>query len=311
MKGTILITDTLFILKEHEEKIRAAGYEIERLETPTATEKELIEHIKGKIGYVLGGIEHVTDSVIEAADSLRAIAFTGADWRHYIPGHRLATEKHIAIANTPGANSVTVAEFTLLIMLAMTRNIFALARTGPKRFQTTHSLSELKVGIVGMGRIGLRMAYVLRSLGVDEILYTSRQRKPEIERPTGSRFVDIKTLLSESDVITLHASQDAGTGYIGAKELALMKDGALLVNCGFTGSIDKDALFSELKSGRIRAFQDDPMDERFNELPLDIWMNSNLHMAYNTFEANKLASDMATQSLINLLEIGRDQYRVN
>jgi len=66
-KPSILITDTLFILPEHEQMIRDAGYEIERLATPTASEEELIRHIKGKVGYVLGGIEKVTDKVVEAA----------------------------------------------------------------------------------------------------------------------------------------------------------------------------------------------------------------------------------------------------
>ncbi len=73
MKGTILITDSLFIFKEHEQALVNAGYKIERLDKPAATEEELIEAIKGKVGYILGGIEKVTDKVIEAADKLRVI----------------------------------------------------------------------------------------------------------------------------------------------------------------------------------------------------------------------------------------------
>ena len=56
MKGTILVTDNLFIFPEHEAKLREAGYEIERLDKPEATEEELIEAVKGKVGYILGGI---------------------------------------------------------------------------------------------------------------------------------------------------------------------------------------------------------------------------------------------------------------
>ncbi len=73
MKGTILITDSLFVHKEHEEQLRAAGYDIQRIDKPKANEEELIAAIKGKIGYILGGIEQVSEKVIDAADELKVI----------------------------------------------------------------------------------------------------------------------------------------------------------------------------------------------------------------------------------------------
>ncbi len=74
MKGKILITDSLFIFKQHEELIKGAGYDIERLDAPEATEEQLVEAIKGKVGYILGGIEKVTEKVVEAADELKVIS---------------------------------------------------------------------------------------------------------------------------------------------------------------------------------------------------------------------------------------------
>lgn len=311
MKKSILITDSLFIFSEHEKMLKAAGFGIERLDTPPATEEQLVTAIKGKVGYILGGIEKVTDKVIEAGDQLKAVVFTGADWRYFIPGHVTATKRGVAIANTPGANSFAVAEYTMTLILAMVRNLFELGRMGKVKFQATHSLNDRVVGVIGMGAIGSKVTQNLHSLGAKEILYHSRTRKPEVEKMTGARFVTIDQLLAESDVVTLHASKEAGTGYIGKDHLTRMRDGSIIVNCGFTGAIDKDALYEELESGRLRAAQDDPMDERFDSLPLSIWFNSNMHRAYNTFEANKTASDMATRSLINLLTTGKDRYRVN
>jgi phosphoglycerate dehydrogenase-like enzyme len=312
MKGKILITDSLFIYPEHEKLLTDAGYEIERLDKPMASEGELVAAVKGKVGYILGGVEKITDTVVDAADKLKAIVFTGADWRSFIPGSGRATERSIAIASTPGANTYAVAEYALTIILAMTRHLFELGRTGEKKFQTTHSLNDLTVGIVGMGHIGTRMAAILNALGTKKVLYYSRTRKPGIERETGMEFVDMETLLRESDIVTLHASKEVGEDFIGKDELAEMKDGALLVNCGFTGGVNKEALLEELKSGRIRAAQDDPMEDvRFNALPISTWFNSNSHTAYNTFEANKTVSDMATHSLLNLLATGKDRYRVN
>ena len=110
----ILITDSLFIFPEHEKRLRDAGFEITRLDKPKATEEELIEAVKGKHGYILGGVEHITDKVIVSADVLEAICFTGSDWRHFIPGHESATKKGIAIANCPGVNAAAVAEYPVL-----------------------------------------------------------------------------------------------------------------------------------------------------------------------------------------------------
>ena len=134
MSKTILVTDSLFIFPEHEKMLRQAGYDIARLDKPAATEEELVRAIKGKVAYILGGIEKVTDAVINAADDLKVIVFTGSDWKQFIPGYALATQKDIAIANAPGANSYAVAEYTVALMLAMTRNVFELGRTGKAVF---------------------------------------------------------------------------------------------------------------------------------------------------------------------------------
>lgn len=310
-RKTILITDSLFIFPEHENVLKNAGYEIERLDKPNATEEELIKAIKSKAGYILGGIEKITDKVIDAADELKAIIFTGSDWLNFIPGHELATKKGIAIANTPGANTYAVSEYTISMILAMTRNIFELGRTGKTSFQVRPSLRELTVGIIGMGHIGSKVAGMLKGLEAGKIIYNSRQQKPEIEKQTGAIFTDLETLLKTSDIVTLHFSKQAGAGFIDENKLALMKDGALLVNCGFTGAINNEALYKELKSGRLRAVQDDPVEPKFNDLPLSVWFSSNSHTAFNTHEANLKASDMATGSMINLLSTGNDRYKVN
>ncbi|MEA2715358.1 MAG: hypothetical protein QOG91_386, partial [Candidatus Parcubacteria bacterium] len=299
-KKTILITDSLFIYSEHENMLKKAGYAIERLDKPMATEEELIKAIKGKTGYILGGTEKVTDKVIGASDKLKAVVFTGSDWLNFIPGHELATKKGIAIANTPGANTYAVSEYTICMILAMTRNIFELGRTGKTGFQVRPSLKELTVGIIGMGHIGSKVAGMLKCLEAGKIIYNSRQQKPEVERQTGATLVDLDTLLKASDIVTLHFSKEAGAGFIDAMKLALMKDGALLVNCGFTGAIDNNALLKELKAGRLRAAEDDPVGPEFGELPLSAWFSSNSHTAFNTRQANLKASDMATRSMIGL-----------
>ncbi len=309
MKGTILVTDSLFIFKEHEQALVDAGYKVERLDKPAATEEELVEAIKGKVGYILGGIEKVTDKVVEAADELKVIVFTGSDWKAFIAGHEGAVKQGIAIANTPGANSYAVAEYAITLMFAMIRNIFELGRTGTKKFHTAHSLNELTIGLVGIGKVGSKVALNLKTLGAKRVVYFSRSRKPDIEEK-GIEYLNMNDVLSQSDVVFLLVPKSAGDGFFGAHELKLMKDSALLVSVASQSLVDKDALFQELKTGRLRAVQDGQIDERFNELPLSVWFNSNESAAYNTLDANKVASDMAVESILNILSTGKDKNRV-
>lgn len=311
----ILITDSLFIYPEHEEKLRNAGFEITRLDKPQATEAELIQAVAGKHGYLLGGIEQITDAVIDAADKLEAICFTGSDWRWFIPGYELATNKGIAITNCPGANAGAVAEYTLSLMLAMTRQIFDMGRTGDKTFRTTKTLQGSTVGIVGMGHIGERVVHILKTFGVSKILYYSRTRKENLESELGIEYASLEDLCKQSDVVTLHAPKIAGKGYFNRECIENMRDGTLLINCSFDGAVDMIALYEHLQSGRIMSAMDDtnskPQDVGYNDLPLSVWYTSNAPTAYNTEYANKLASDIATDSIINLLTTGPDQYVVN
>ncbi len=309
---TILITDSLFIFPEHEEQLRQAGFAIERLDKPEATEAELIEAVKDKEGYILGGIEKITDKVIKAGNKLKAICFTGSDYRYFIPGYQLATQKGIAIADCPGVNANAVAEYALTLMMTMTRQLFDLGRTGTTTFKTTQSLLNSKVGIIGLGKIGQRVAAMLKGIGVKEVNYYNRSPKPEIAAKLGITYLSLNELLKTADIVSLHASIQAGERYFDKDHLAQMKDGALLINTSFETAIDMDALYAELSTGRLRAAHDGAItDERFKALPLNTWFCSNSHTAYNTNEANRAASDMSTQSMINLLTTGKDTYRVN
>ena len=118
------ITDNMFIFAEHEKRLQDAGIEIVRLDKPEASEAELIEAIKGKDAYILGGIEKVTAPVIEAADNLKVIALTGTSWQFFIPAWQEATDKGIAIANAPHANAGAVSEWVLATGLAKWHEIF-------------------------------------------------------------------------------------------------------------------------------------------------------------------------------------------
>lgn len=309
MKGKVLVTDTLFITDDHVKQIETAGYEVQRLEKTAATEDELIDALKGKVGYILGGIEKVTDKVIEAAKDLKVIAFTGADWQALITGWEKAKEKGIKISNAPGANSPAVAEFALTMTLAMQRNLLELGRTGEVGFQTSETLQNAQVGVIGAGHIGSKIIKMLSAFSPTKVRYYARNKHPEVEAD-GAEYADLKTLLTSSDVIIVAAPGSAGTIF-DKTAIDSLKDNALLVTISPRNHIDFDALLERLQKGTLRAAIDWPApNDEYKKLPLHTWFGTNNHTAYNTKEVIQICSDMGTQSLLNLLDKGEDQYQV-
>jgi phosphoglycerate dehydrogenase-like enzyme len=299
----VLVTDTLFIFPEHEKRLREAGLEIVRLAKPEPSEAELVEAIRGKDAYILGGIEKVTAPVIAAADRLKMIALAGTVWKFFIPAWQEATSKGITITNAPHANAGAVSEWVLAAGLAMARDLFAMGRTGQASFETTAGLDELHVGIVGLGHVGMRIAGLFKAIGVRQISYWNRTPKnAPFERQ------ELDALLKTADLICVCVSKDAGERFVDTRKLSLLKNGAI-ITCLDDEVMDDDALLAELRAGRIRAFLDRTMTPAFAELPLRVFYNSNETTAYNTRSANKLASDMVTESVINILS-GRDDPRI-
>lgn len=308
VKGKVLVTDSLFIFDEHVEQLNSAGYEVERLDKTVATEEELKEAIKGKVGYLLGGLEKVTQPVIDAADELKAIAFTGTGWQGFIPDWKYATEKGIAIGNAPSGNAPEVAEWGIAAMVAMQRNLFSLGPQGTEKFTTVKSLSQLEVGIVGLGNIGLSFAERAEGLKAGKVSYWSRTKKTDKYH----YYETVEELLQSADVIFLSLGDDAGENFISKERINLIKEGSLLVSILHKEIFEEDALYDQLSQGKIRAAFDIVSDiERFRSLPANIWYGSNGTAAYNVESALKRVSDMATQTLINLLTTGKDDNKVN
>jgi D-3-phosphoglycerate dehydrogenase len=311
MKKRILITDTLFIFDSHVKQLADAGFEVERLEKLKASEAELIAAIKGVHGYILGGIENVTAPVIEAADVLEAICFTGSGYSEFIPAHEEATRKGIAIAAAKGANAVDVAEFAIGLIFEMVRN-FPLLRTRNQAkgnsFYTARRLHGLTVGVIGYGKIGSEVVRLARALGMNVLVYS--RTKPD-NLPAGVHYADISTLLAKSDVVTLHVNKLHGSNVLGIAQLNLMKKGAILVNAAFPEAVDNKALLAKIKAKEIRATFDAAPHEDFNECEIGYYNFSNAPTAFNTQEALSDTSDRSTKSIINLLTKADDSDVVN
>jgi len=306
----ILVTDSLFVHDEHVERLEKHGYSVSRLDKPKPSEDELVEALEGKEGYIIGGIESVTGDVIESAGELEAIVFTGAGYTEFIPGHETATEKGIAIANAPGGNSDAVAEYALTLLFSMSRGVFEIGRVGESSFFSANSLLQQTVGIVGMGRIGTILASKLTSLGVETIYY-SRNRKRHLEGGLGIEYASFDELFERADAVSLHVSEAAGENFVSEDQLDALGNDGLLVNAAYPGAVDFEALRERIESSGLKAAYDAPPEEDYSSLPKDQFYCSNVQTGYNTKAAISRVSDMVTNSIINLLSDGDDQYLVN
>ncbi|MCV7107016.1 2-hydroxyacid dehydrogenase [Mycolicibacterium chitae] len=168
-----------------------------------------------------------------------------------------AAKRGIVVANIPGANAASVAECTVMLMLAALRRLPELdkatrAGTGwpndPSLGDRVRDLGSCTVGLVGFGSIGKRVEQIVRSMGT-QVLHTSTKRDEH-----SVSWMPLDDLLAKSDIVSIHAPlTDATAGLINAEKLAKMKPGAILINTARGGIVDQEALVSALQSGQLAA----------------------------------------------------------
>ena len=238
--------------------LEAAGCEVTlgRLFTDTwhYTEDELVEKVQGMDAIMIStGDGNITRRVMEAGGKLRVIAkrAIGVDDIDI----SAATDLGILVTNTPlELHYLSVAEYTVGMILAVANN-FKLAdynaRLGLWRSVSNMLLRNKTVGIVGLGRIGSRVAQLLRPFEV-KLLASDPYVSSEKARALEVELTDLETLLKESDFVTLHAVETPETtGLIGEAQLRMMKSTAYLVNTARGGLIDEGALAKALKENWI------------------------------------------------------------
>jgi phosphoglycerate dehydrogenase-like enzyme len=168
------------------------------------------------------------------------------------------TGRRIPVANTPGANTVSVAEHTIAFGLAMLRKLIPAdrsVRAGRWEQLTLHpvELQHKTWGIVGLGQTGREVALRLRPFRLGKVLYYNVRRVPrEVEAQCGAEYCDLQTLLMSSDIVSLHApATEANRNMIGADQLSVMKSGAYLINVARGSLVDETALVRALRDGVI------------------------------------------------------------
>lgn len=172
-----------------------------------------------------------------------------------------ASARNIPVVICTGINSQSVAEMTVLQMLAACRNLLPLS-TGLKNgmwikdkyTDVSHTLGGKTIGLVGLGSIGGRVAHIVRAFGAS-VIYYSRTRLPKVrERELGLLYAPLDELLATADIVSLHVPGSAETRNLLCRErIGAMKPGAILVNNSRGFVVDQDALVEALQAGTIRA----------------------------------------------------------
>ncbi|MGH7419052.1 MAG: 2-hydroxyacid dehydrogenase, partial [Candidatus Rokuibacteriota bacterium] len=208
--------------------------------------------------YYLGLARHMGGEFFRTAPNLKLVQLLSAGYDHV--DVEAARKAKVPVSNNGGANAIAVAEHTLMLMLAVLKRVVRFHndvvagkwRVGNAAEIRVYELSGRRLGIVGLGNIGKKV--VRRAAAFDmKIQYYDIRRLSEAEEDAlGVRFVLFDELLRTSDVVSLHVPLDDSTrNLIGARELALMKPEAIIINTCRGPVIDENALHDALKSGRI------------------------------------------------------------
>ena len=313
----ILITSTSYGQKDKTplELLQSKGYEITWNETgkPLAA-ADLVEKLEGCAG-VIAGLDYFTAEVFEKVSGLKVVARYGVGFDRV--DLEAAKRAGVIVTNTPTANSDSVADLTVGLMLAVARHITEAHRQTmeggwPKLFGV--SLFQKTVGLVGLGRIGARVAQRVKGFNCQTLVYD-----PFIDTETASQYgcrkVDtLETLLAESDFVSLHSPASPATNQmINRQTLSLMKPTAILVNTARGELIHEADLLDALKNKVIGGAgldtfdQEPPQVNAFQGLPNLIITP---HMgAYTTEALYNMAMD-STNDLIAVLEGREPLHRV-
>lgn len=218
----------------------------------TMTEDELIERIKGASALVAGS-DKVTKRVLEAGSpTLKIVAKQGVGYNTI--DIEAAKELGIAVTITPGANSKSVADLTMGLILNAARNISGMDRAIRNNEWYRYTGCELNnkiIGIVGMGHIGGEVAKRAYAFGMKILAYDIYPRQDFIEKYNVT-YVSLEKLFKQSDVITLHAPAIKATeNMINRDSLNLIKSTAILVNAARGELINEEDLYEALKNKKI------------------------------------------------------------
>lgn len=239
------------VINDLAAKLEKEGHEFIAYDDRVEDEDKIIKRASGADVVIITNLP-LSAKVIESCPDLKmiSVAFTGVDHIDL----EACQKRGIKICNAPGYSTHSVAELAIGLMVSVARNIISCdvaTRQGKTREGLVgNELHGKTLGIVGAGSIGLRVAEIARAFKCELLAYDKEENQTAKE--LGITYVDLETLLSESDVVSVHVPFTAETkNLIGKEQLTLMKESSIFINTARGPIVDSEALATALKEGDI------------------------------------------------------------
>ncbi len=280
---------------------------------------ELREIIGGYDALAVRSATKVTADILSAATRLRVIgrAGTGVD-NIDLPA---ATRRGVVVMNAPGGNSVSVAEHTLALLLALARQVADASQSTrggkweKKKFASGRELAGKTLGVLGTGNIGALVVHRAKAFGMKVIAYDPFLSE-EAAANLGVELVQLPEIFRRSDAITLHVPLNEQTkNMVGAQQIAQMKRGALLINCARGGLVDEKALAEALKSKRLGGAALDVFETEPPAADHPLFSCENFiatpHLGGSTEDAQQNVALIVCEAMVEYLSTGTVRNAVN
>ena len=299
------------ICPEARKMLLEAGFEIISNDTGKILSPEDQTTLIKDAYAIIAGTEKYDAAMLEGCDNLRAVIRFGVGTDNF----DLTTMKKMGIQVGVIANYNSVAEFALMLILCAMKNFSRFdgaVRQGKWSRFPMRELSEKTVGIVGFGRIGRRLAELLRGFNVNLLAYDPYMNEGAA-RQRGVTPVPLDELLAQSDVVSLHLPSTPQTHHlINAESIAKMKDGAYLINTARGSLVKEEDLLDALNNGKLAGvgldvFEKEPVTA---DNPIFAMEGNALapHAAALSYETNYNGGIICAQSIIDVYNGGKPVY---
>ncbi len=253
----------------------------------------------------------VDETLLSHASKLKIIARAGVGIDNV--DVNAASSKGVIVVNAPYGNVNSAAEHSMAIMLSLCRNV-TVANTSLKSGEwqrapfTGHELKNKTIGIIGLGKVGGRVARRCRAFEAEVITYDPYISEKRAE-DFGVKLVSLEDVIRFSDIITVHTPlNDETSDLLNAEHFVGMQDGVIIINCARGGIINESAMLEALESGKCggAAFDvwssEPPKSEVLKKLIAHPKMVVTPHLGANTFEAQKNVAVDVSKEIINYVD---------
>lgn len=311
----VLITDSL---SKAGLKVLEQTEGIEVVIRSGLTPEQVREELKTVDAIIIRSGTTLTAEILEGQERLKCIARAGVGVDNI--NLEAATRAGVLVMNTPSGNTISTAEHTFAMMLALSRNIgpaHASMKSGKwdrKSFQGTQ-LAGKTLAVIGLGRIGLSVAaravaFEMNVLGYDPLISEEKCKEYGIQL-----FRDVDEIVTKCDYLTVHTPLTEETrSIINAARLAKMKKGVRIINCARGGIVDETALADAIESGHVAGaamdvfVEEPPKDRRLIDLPKVL---ATPHLGASTDEAQEMVSIEAAELVVAYLTRNEIRCAVN